>query len=82
MARGQGRAERVAAEGGIVALRKFVAEARSALEFTKTSLSVTEAAQTFAYGGLSELEEALTKIEEFLARPRFRDGHPSDARDC
>ena len=56
-----------------IALRKFITEARSALEFTKKSISASEAAQTFRYGGLIELEEALTKIEHFLTHPRFRD---------
>jgi len=56
-----------------LALREFIAEARSALEFAKNSLPATETAQYFSYGGLGELEEAVSKIEEFLARPRFRD---------
>jgi hypothetical protein len=56
------------------ALREFVAQARPALDFITKSVPAAEAAQFFAYGGLAELEEALTKIEQFLARPRFRDG--------
>jgi hypothetical protein len=55
------------------AIREFITEACSALDFTRRSLPAAEVAQSFAYGGLAELEEALTKIEEFLARPRFRD---------
>jgi len=55
------------------ALTRFVAEARKALEFTKNSVPETEATRSFAYGGLAELEDSLVKIEQFLARPRFRD---------
>jgi hypothetical protein len=55
------------------ALKEFIAEARSALEFTQKSVPASEVGRTFSYGGLTELEEALTKIEDFLARPRFRD---------
>jgi hypothetical protein len=58
------------------ALREFITEARRALEFTRKSVPATEAAQSFAYGGLAELEDALAKIEQFLARPRFRDADP------
>jgi hypothetical protein len=57
------------------ALRGFITEARGALEFTKKSITDPDA-QAFAYGGLAELEDALAKIEEFLARPRFRDADP------
>lgn len=59
------------------ALREFIKEARNALEFTKSSVPAADAAQSFSYGGLAELEEALAKIEDFLARPRFRDADPS-----
>jgi hypothetical protein len=55
------------------ALRDFITEARSALEFTRKSIPAAEVARSFAYGGLAELEEALAKIEQFVARPRFRD---------
>lgn len=55
------------------ALRQFIVEARKALDFTKKSLSETEAARSLAYGRLPELEDSLLKIEQFLARPRFRD---------
>jgi hypothetical protein len=49
----------------------FIAEARSALEFTNKSISDSEVAEAFKHGGLTELEEALRKIEEFLAHPRL-----------
>ncbi len=56
------------------ALMQFVDEARKALDFTKNSLPEGgEATHSFAYGGLAELEDSLLKIEQFLARPRFRD---------
>jgi len=54
------------------ALRHFIAEARKTLQFAKVSVPETEAARLFAYGGLTELEGALQRIEEFLAHPRHR----------
>jgi hypothetical protein len=59
------------------ALRQFTVEARKVLDFTRASVSESEATRLFAYGGLAELEDSLRKIEEFLERPRFRDagGH-------
>src|SRR5262245_41001851 len=61
------------------ALKTFVAEARRAIGFTKKSIPKSEAARSFGYGGLSELEDALSKIEEFLACPRFRDNDKGGA---
>lgn len=55
------------------ALRKFIAEARKTLEFTKASVPESEARRVFAYGGLTELEASLARIEEFLAHPRHRE---------
>jgi hypothetical protein len=60
------------------ALKQFAVEARKVLDFTKASVSENEAKRLFAYGGLTELEDSLQKIEQFLAHPRFRD---ADGRD-
>jgi len=60
------------------ALREFIAEARTTLDFVKTSVSEEEATRFFAYGGLAELEESLLRIEDFLAHPRFRETAAED----
>jgi hypothetical protein len=58
------------------AIRAFVDAARQAVELTKRVVPSDQRANTFKYGGLEEVEEGLAKIEEFLARPRFRDENP------
>ena len=56
-----------------LALRTFVTEAQSALERTKALLSAEEAAKVFAFGGLEEVEQAVSDIAAFLEKPRLRD---------
>ncbi len=55
------------------ALSAFVTEARAALSTVKKLLPTEEAAQFLEFGGLPEVEQAVADIEEFLAKPRFRD---------
>jgi len=55
------------------ALSAFVTEARAALGTVKNLLPTEEAAQFLEFGGLPEVEQAVADIEEFLAKPRFRD---------
>jgi len=59
------------------AIRTFIDAARQAVELTKRLVPSDQRASTFKYGGLAEVEEGLAKIEEFLARPRFRDEKPT-----
>lgn len=55
------------------ALRAFVTEARASLEIVKRLLPAEEAAKLLDFGGLPEVEQSVTAIEEFLAKPRFRE---------
>jgi hypothetical protein len=55
------------------ALSAFVMEARTALNTVKNLLPTEEATQILEFGGLPEVEQAVADIEEFLAKPRFRD---------
>jgi|SRR6266404_4304007 len=55
------------------ALSQFVREARSALDFVRAAVPSADAKQFFNFGGLEEVEKAVSAIEEFLADPRFRD---------
>ena len=58
------------------ALSAFVTEARAALGTVKNLLPTEEATQLLNFGGLPEVEQAVADIEEFLAKPRFRDEDP------
>ena len=55
------------------ALGAFVTEARAALSIVKNLLPTEEAAEFLEFGGLPEVEQAVANIEEFPAKPRFRD---------
>jgi hypothetical protein len=55
------------------ALREFLAEAKAAVDFTRSSLTSEEAETLLGFGKLPELEEAIAAIEQFLNFPRVRD---------
>jgi hypothetical protein len=55
------------------ALSKFLTEARAAIEFARASVPAHEAKALFTYGGVNELEEAVSEIERFLERPWARE---------
>jgi hypothetical protein len=55
------------------ALSQFVREARGALNFVRAAVPSGEAKQLFNFGGLEEVEKAVSAIEDFLANPRFRE---------
>ena len=55
------------------ALSQFVREARVALDFVRRAVPSGEAKQLFNFGGLEEVEKAVSAIEDFLANPRFRE---------
>lgn len=55
------------------ALTEFVRDARAALDYAKSAVSPSEAEVFFGFGGLAEVETAVSAIEDYLARPRVRD---------
>ena len=55
------------------ALSQFVREARTALDFARSAVPPAEAENFFRFGGLAEVEKAVSAIEDFLATPRIRD---------
>jgi hypothetical protein len=55
------------------ALTDFLREARAALDFARTAIAPGDAEKFFGFGGLSEVDEAVSAIETYLAHPRVRD---------
>ena len=55
------------------ALTDFVREARAAIDFAQAAISPGEAEKFFGFGGLAEVNDAVSAIEDYLARPRVRD---------
>ena len=55
------------------ALGRFIREARVALDFVRAAVPPSEANQFFNFGGLEEVEKAVSAIEDFLMNPRFRE---------
>lgn len=55
------------------ALSRFVREARVALDFVRAAVPPGEAKAFFNFGGLEEVEKAVSAIEDFLAHPRIRE---------
>ena len=55
------------------ALTDFVREARAAIDFARTAISPGEAEKFFGFGGLAEVDDAVSAIENYLAHPRIRD---------
>jgi hypothetical protein len=55
------------------ALSQFVSEAQKAIEEIKRLVPIEKSANTFNFDGLEEVEKALVDIEDFMAKPRFRD---------
>ena len=57
----------------VLTLDPFDEEARSALDYAMSAVESDERAELFAWGGLGEVENTISAIEEFLENPRFRD---------
>ena len=55
------------------ALSEFVRDARAALDFARAEVPPAEAEDFFKFGGLAEVEKAVSAIEDYLAKPRVRD---------
>ncbi len=55
------------------ALSEFVRNARAALDFARSAVPPAEAESFFSFGGLAEVEKAVSAIEDYLAKPRIRD---------
>lgn len=55
------------------ALGRFIREARAALDFVLRTVPPAEAQAFFKFGGLEEVEKAVSAIEDYLAHPRIRD---------
>ena len=58
------------------ALSAFVVAAREAIECTKRLTTPSESENMFSFGGLPEVDHAVTEIDDFLKHPRFRDEPP------
>ena len=58
------------------ALSAFVTEARNAMATVKRMLPTEDSTQFLQFGGLQEVEQAITAIEDFLAKPRYRENGP------
>jgi hypothetical protein len=58
------------------ALSAFVVAAREAIESTKNLTTPSESENMFSFGGLPEVDHAVTEIDGFLKYPRFRDEPP------
>jgi len=55
------------------AIRRFAASANLALSETSRILESSHALQSLPFGGFPEVQRATKAIEDFLAKPRFRD---------
>ena len=55
------------------ALSQFIREARVALELVRAAVPPAEAQAFFKFGGLEEVEKAVSAIEDYLVHPRIRD---------
>jgi hypothetical protein len=55
------------------AIAAFAISAKRALSKATEVMALTSANEHLPFGGIGEVESAATAIEEFLAKPRFRD---------
>lgn len=55
------------------ALRDFLLHIKETITFVKAAIPEDEARQLFTWGGVQEVEQAVSAIEQFLEHPRFKD---------
>jgi hypothetical protein len=51
------------------AMEEFLCEGRAALDYVRSKVPSNESEQLFRYGGISEVEEALVAVENYLKAP-------------